>query len=120
MSNSAQEPREINQEAVNHALGLGEALLRLQKNSDFKKVILNGYLHEKVLASHSLLGVPSIKAQGHRPDIMEDLVSSSNLKYFFQMLMAEYEGAKNPILSDDEEAELARMQEEAAQAGLVN
>lgn len=102
-----------NQDAVelegidqNHHLEMGEALLRLEKNPDFKKVILDGYLSEKVQASVSLLAVPQIKQQGQRPDVMEDLVAASNLQYWFHTVKQFYEGAKNPTLSDEEEAEL--------------
>lgn len=97
---------------INHHLEMGEALNRLRQNPDFKKVILDGYLTEKALASVSLLGVPQISEQNKRPGVMEDLVSISNLKYFFMQIDNFYEGAKNPVLSDQEEAELE--QEEAA------
>jgi len=94
-----------------HHLLMGEALNRLRKNEDFQKVILNGYLQDKVLASVSLLGVPQISEHGKRPGVMEDLVSASNLQYFFTTIENFYEGCKNPILSDEEEAELAAEQE---------
>lgn len=63
-----------------------EALERLEKNPDFKAVILDGYLDKKALDSVSLLAVPAVKKSGERTDIMEDLVAISNLKYHFQML----------------------------------
>lgn len=63
-----------------------ESLQRLKNNEDFKKVILEGYLEKKVLESVSLLAVPAIKQRGQRPDVMEDLVSISNLKYYLQMI----------------------------------
>lgn len=90
-----------------HNLLMGEALERLQKNPDFQKVIMDGYLKDKVLASVSLLSVPQISENGKRPGVMEDLVSASNLQYYFKMIEHFYEGAKNPILSDEEEQELA-------------
>ena len=94
-------------EEVNHALMMGEAYERLKVNPDFKTIILEGYLNEKVLASVSLLAVPAIKARGERPEVMEDLVSASNLQFFFQMIEQAYEGAKSgPVLSDEEEDEL--------------
>ena len=87
-----------------HHLIMGEHLNALRKNPDFIAVILNGYLKEKVLASVSLLGHPAISEQGKRPGVMEDLVSASNLQFFFNQIDGFYEGAKNPVLSDDEEA----------------
>jgi hypothetical protein len=113
MSNPEKNEAELMTASLEHAIDMGEAWLRLQRNGDFKKIIVDGYLKEKVLASHSLLAVPQIKAQGHRQDVIEDLIASSNLKYFFQVIEHEYEGAKNPILSDEEEAELAALAAEA-------
>ena len=99
---------------ISHAVVMGEALNRLRNNEDFKTVIEEGYLKDNVLASWSLLGVPQM--HGQRSGIMEDMVSAANLKYFFAMVDNQYEGATNPILSDEEEAELA----EAESQGQVN
>lgn len=88
---------------IDHYIEMGEALHRLQDNPDFQKLIMEGYLGDKVMASVSLLAEPSVKKRGERGDIMEDLVSASNLRYFFGMIENFYEGAKNPILSDEEE-----------------
>jgi len=97
---------DIEQEEIDHDIMMGEALERLMLNPDFKTIVLNGYLEQKVLASMSLLAVPQIQAQGRRPGVIEDMISASNLKYYFQMISAAYAGALDPILSDEEEAEL--------------
>ncbi len=97
---------------IEHHLQMGEALNRLRENPDFQKVIMEGYLKDKVLASVSMLAVPQIAEQNRRPGVMEDLISASNLQYFFQMVDNFYEGAKNPILSDEEEAALAAAEED--------
>ena len=94
-------------EVLEHHLIMGEALKRLRENKDFQTVIENGYLKDKVLASVSLLGVPQISDQGRRPGVMEDLISASNLQYFFKQVEGFYEGAKNPVLSDAEELALS-------------
>jgi len=114
MSNSEQDQIELETASLEHAIGMGEAWLRLQRNGDFKKVIMNGYLDEKVKASVSLLAVPQIKDSGRRPEIVEDIIAASNLQFYFKIIEHEYEGAKNPILSDDEE-ELAALQEQSEQ-----
>jgi hypothetical protein len=103
-----EEQRDIELETIeiNHHLDMGEALIRLRTNPDFQKVILEGYCKEKALASVSLLGVPQISENGKRAGVMEDLVSISNLQYFFLTIDNFYEGAKNPVLSDEEEAAL--------------
>jgi len=104
-----------------HHLLQGEALDRLRKNPDFQTVIMENYLERKVLASVSLLGVPQISEKGGRPGIMEDLISASNLQYFFAMIDNLHEGCKNPILSDEEEQEILDAEFEANQTeGTVN
>lgn len=106
MSNPENQDIELETIAQDHHLLMGEALNRLRNNPDFKSVILEGYLKDKVLASVSLLAVPQISDHGRRPGVMEDLISASNLQYFFSQVDNFYEGAKDPVLSDDEEAEL--------------
>lgn len=120
MSNPEKEQAELMSIQLDHVVEMGEALKRLQRNGDFKKIITNGYLKNKVLASVSLLGVPQIQAEGKRPMVMEDLVAASNLQFFLRMIENDYEATKNPILSDQEEAEMAQMAaaEEASAAGL--
>lgn len=122
MSNPEQAQIELETASLEHAVSMGEAWNRLQKHGDFKKIILKGYLEQKALASVSLLAVPQIKEKGHRPDVMEDLVAISNLAYYFKIIEHEYEGATSPILSDDEEAEVARLEveENVEAAGGVN
>lgn len=107
MSNPENQAAELETVDQDHHLAMGEALNRLRNNPDFKAVILDGYCKDKALASVSLLGVPQISEQGRRPGVMEDLVSISNLQYFFMQIDNFYEGAKDPVLSDDEEAALA-------------
>lgn len=106
-------PKELETAELEHEVMLGEALARLNQNPDFQVLILNGYLKEKALASVSLLSVPAIKDAGRRPDIMEDLVASSNLSYWLQTVQQTYEAAIDPILSDEEEAEMLREEQES-------
>lgn len=103
MSNQENDQMNLQVQEMEHHLIMGEALNRLRLNPDFQTVILNGYLRDKQLASFSLLAVPQEKERGRRPDIFEDMIAGSNLQYFFSMVDGFYEGAKNPILSDEEE-----------------
>jgi hypothetical protein len=111
MSNQEIELETVEQE---HHLVMGEALNRLRMNPDFKMVIMDGYLRDKQLASFSLLAVPQEKQAGRRPDIFEDMIAGSNLMFFFKMIDQFYQGAKDPVLSDEEEELMA------ANAGVVN
>jgi hypothetical protein len=105
MSNpkTEQEQIELETRSLEEAIVMGEAWQRLQRNGDFKKLITEGYLKDKVLNSVSLLAVPQLK--NDRAGIMEDLICASNLQFFFRWIENQYQAAKNPILSDEEEAE---------------
>ena len=111
MSNQ-NESTELETTDTEHFVVLGEALNRLYENPDFQKVIMEGYLKQKALDSVSLLAVPAIKARGERANIMEELVAVSNLQYHFMFIEQQHEAAKEPVLSDDEEAELAEQEAE--------
>ena len=82
---------------------LKEALERLEKNEDFKKVILEGYFKDKAINGVSLLASPQIKAQGKRADVMESLVAISHLQDYFLVIKAM--GEDIPEDEDDENEE---------------
>lgn len=92
------------QDALNHDIMMGEALARLKDNEDFKTVIMNGYLKDKALASVSLMAVPTQRQS--RSEIIEDIISASNLQYFFAMIEQFYAAAVDPALTDEELAML--------------
>jgi hypothetical protein len=58
-----------------------KALEKLEKNPEFKKVILEGYLQKKALSSVSLLARQDMIRM--RPMIIDDLVATSTLNQFF-------------------------------------
>lgn len=123
MSKSAENQQiELETIEMEHAISMGKSLNRLRKNHDFKRVILEGFFERKALDSVSLLAVPQIKDQNRRTDVMEDLIAISNLQYFFRVIDHQFEGATNPILSDEEEEEMQKEEEKAQveQLGGVN
>lgn len=84
-----------------------DALERLEKNPDFQKVITKGYVEQKSLDSVSMLAVPSVKSQGQRPDVMEDLVAISGFQYHLFMIKQLGEGARQELYDlDTEDIEL--------------
>ena len=117
MSSLEQLETEVEVAEINHDIEMGEALLRLEKNPDFKKIIVDGYLDQKVKSSVSLLAVPNIKQRGERPDIMEDIISASNLQFFLAQIDMFYQAAIEPPLTDEEFTE---MEAEEGDSGAVN
>jgi len=91
LTSKYKEPEMENQDELEmvetrHYAQMKQDLEELEKDERFKRLILDGYMKDKVLDSVSLLGEPSTKVNGDRPNIMEDLVAISNLGYYFKMV----------------------------------
>lgn len=78
-----------------------ESLERLQKNKDFKRLILNGYFKDKAINGVSLLAQDAVIQNGMRSQVMEDLIAVSKLQDFF--ITVENLGTVPP--ESDEDAE---------------
>lgn len=103
MSNLSEEQAQVELETVEvqHYVTMGEDLAWLKSTPQFQRVIMDGYLRDKALDSVSMLSDPGIIQRNQRPMVMEDLIASSNLNYFFGMVEQQYEGALNDITGDD-------------------
>ncbi len=66
-----------------NAIALSESLRRLENNPDFKLVILDGYLKNKVLNTASLLSNEQIKVNGQRQYVVEELIATATLNQYF-------------------------------------
>lgn len=62
---------------------LCKSLERIEKNEDFKKVILEGYFKDKAINGVSLLATDHVRRNGFRPEVMEQLVAISHLEDYF-------------------------------------
>ena len=62
------------------------ALDRLEKNEDFKKVILEGYFKDKALQGVNILATDHVRANNLRPVVMEELIAISHLQDYFFMV----------------------------------
>jgi len=107
MSSLTEEQDQVELETIEteHHITMGEDLAWLKNNSQFQRVITNGYLKDKALDSVSMLADPGVIRRGERSAIMEDLVAGSNLGYFFMMVEYNYAGALNSEIVDEEELE---------------
>ena len=80
------EPTELETVENQYWVDQAQALERLMKNKDFQTVVLDGYFKDKAINGVSMLAEPSIKQQGQRGDLMEDMIAISNLQYHFKMI----------------------------------
>jgi len=90
-------------------VSMAEALERLERNEDFKKVIVDGYFHDKAVSGVSILAMDQVKNGGRRTDVMEGLIAISSLQDHFYTIkamgkaaeeeadMAEDEGNDEPV-----------------------
>lgn len=78
-----QEVNELETVEAQYWVDQKNALERLEKNEDFKSLIIDGYFKDRAVDAVSLLSNPQIKKRGERPDIMEDLVAISGLQNHF-------------------------------------
>lgn len=84
MSKPTQE--EIESVERNYWVELYNDLESLEKDPRFQRLILEGYFKDRAVNAVSMLAVDSVKKQGQRTDIMEDLISISNLQEHFIMI----------------------------------
>jgi hypothetical protein len=80
------EDRELESIKTQYWVDLKESLDKLMKNEDFKKVILDGYFTDKAVNGVSLLATDYVKQNGHRSDVMEQLIAISALQDYFETI----------------------------------
>jgi uncharacterized protein YbgA (DUF1722 family) len=102
MNNLSPTDKEVELEEISNQYwaDLCECLKRLEKNEDFKAVIMEGYFKDRALDSVSLLATDYVKRSGTRPNVMENLVAISTLQNYFHTIKTLGEA---PLFSDDEE-----------------
>jgi len=80
-----------------------EALARLENNTDFQKVIKEGYFTDRAVSGVSLLATDQVKNGGKRTDVMESLIAISSLQDHFHTIYAMGQAIKAEAESDDYE-----------------
>lgn len=65
---------------------LAQALVRLEQNEDFKKVIMNGYFKDKAIKGVEIIASPHVRANGLRGEVIEELNSISMLNDYFMTI----------------------------------
>ncbi len=78
-----------------------DSLDRLMDNKDFQSLILEGYFKDKAINSVSLLANESVKREGRRGDLMEEMIAISNLEDYFITVKQLGNGAKADLYDDE-------------------
>lgn len=96
----AQSEQEMLQIENQYWMDMALALERLEKNPDFKMVVLEGYFKDKAINGVSLLATDYIKQNGFRSDVMEQLIAISQLEDYFATIKSL---GTAPVEDDSEE-----------------
>jgi hypothetical protein len=83
-------------------LHLGEALLRLEKNADFKAVISSGYLREQAIRLVLLKADPAMQTPDKQASIVRQIDAIGELHDYFRGLRYNVDAAKKAIASAEE------------------
>lgn len=67
---------------------MAESLERLERNDDFKRVILDGYFKDRAIDGVSLLAHDDTKRRNARMDVYESLIAVSQLQDHFRTIKA--------------------------------
>lgn len=85
---------------------MGESLARLEKNRDFRKVILNGYLEEYVLALVTQRSMPEFrKVEDVIESNLRKLDACSELKQYIRAIHAQANHAEYKLPQQESERE---------------
>ena len=93
---------EVSLKAAKETVKLGEALLRLEKNRDFNKLIGERYFQEEASRLVGLLADPEIVGTATEGAIIRDMHAISALRYFFMGIKQSAVMAEKAIEDDEE------------------
>lgn len=88
-------------EAAQLAIQRLDALVRLEKNKDFKLLIGEGFLEKHAIRQIHLKGSPGMQAENIQKMIDQQLTSVAGLKQFFINIFQEGQNAKISVESDE-------------------
>lgn len=89
-----------------------EALDRLSKNRDFKRIISDGYLKEESIRLVSLKGAPEMQHEKHQASILKQIDAIGSLQNYFHGIYMQGDHAKALIEEAEEEIEMIRAEAE--------
>lgn len=106
MSNAADlQMIEVSIDEARKAIEKRDALLRLLKNRDFKKLVLTEYFENEPKRLATLVAHPNFQSDEQQKSVMEDLRSIGTLQQFFNMLRVQGDMNERAIKDHEEERE---------------
>lgn len=80
---------------------LGEALTRLLKNRDFKKVILEHYMRDEAVRTVKLMAAPECQSPGQQEALQKILIAIGQLDQFMRVTLQIADRAEIGIRDDE-------------------
>jgi len=102
MSYEAIDQLELNIQESKKNLELGEALSRLQKNSDFKLVMLSGFFEKEAVRLVHLKADPAFQTPERQAFIMTQIDAIGTVHQYFHTVAYQAAMAKRSIANDEE------------------
>lgn len=102
---------ELTIEEAKHEVEFGEAIDRLTKNPDYKKVILEGYMRDEALRLVKLTGDPNLPPE-RMADVQAGIRAVGELNYFLHFGLQRAEHMRQQIAEHN--ATLDELREEEA------
>lgn len=111
MSESQVAQIELTMDEAKSQIGLAEALDKLHKNRDFKKVFLDGYFKDEAIRLVELKGYPSTQREDMQADIVKQIDAIGCVRGFFSKIYQEAMNAQSAIEAAEQELEEIRSEE---------
>lgn len=108
MSQQDIEAIELNIKSARELVEMGKCLARLEKNRDFKKLILTRYLKDEAVRLVHLKAAPNAQNEKIQAAIVRDIDSIGALEGFFNSIFHEAQRAAEAIAESEDELEIAR------------
>ena len=93
---------ELNIKEAKDIVALGDALERLEKNRDFKKVIKEAYLHEEAIRLVHLKADANMQNERIQQNVLRDIDSIGAFAQFLQEVFRRADMARDAVIACEE------------------
>lgn len=102
MSDTALQEIELSIKEAQKFVELGNALVRLQSNQDFKKIILEGYFKEEAIRLVHLKSDSNMQSAERQQGILRDMDAIGALEQHLRMVLHRADMARKAIVDAEE------------------